>query len=86
MDTTFPHNQEIAGSNPLQLVTPQEHTAPLPPPLPLPATLSRIWLLARSFPSMQFTDPTHHNTTRDAGWLSHYALGQLQQPKARHTH
>ena len=46
MDTLFPHNLVIAGSNPLQLVTPQEHTAPLPPPLPLPATLSRIWLEA----------------------------------------
>ena len=40
VDTPFPHNLKIAGSNPLQFVTPTtEHKPPLPFPLHLP------WLL-----------------------------------------
>ena len=63
MDTPFPHKLVIAGSNPLQLVTLQEHTATLPPPLPLPATLSRICL--KAFPPC-------------SSLTLNYAPGQLQ--------
>ena len=47
VDTPFPHNREIAGSNPLQVVTPTtEHTPPLPFPSTFPVAMSRIWLKA----------------------------------------
>ena len=44
VDTPFPHNLEIAGSNPQQLVTPTtEPTPPLSFPSTYPVALSHIW-------------------------------------------
>ena len=83
MDTPFPRNLKIAGSNPLQIGDPVSwpHSLfPFPPPLP-PPSLITVTYLARSFHPTQFSDPAPLRRlaavllcTRLAVWSSPYAL------------
>ena len=70
VDTPFPHNLEIAGSNPQQLVTPTtEPTPPLSFPSTSPVAISLIW--QKAFAVLKtLASPQHW------GWLR----------QARHTH
>ena len=75
MDTFFPHNLKIAGSSPLQIGDPTEHSAPLPPPLLVPL----VTYQAKSLHPLQPSDPF-------PGYSTHCPLDPARQTSFLPSH